>query len=130
MPREKILSLLYEALSQTRVEGEQVEHRLLAICRDEEQPESTELVVALGFLACARALREASLVQEIAVREEIQELQGLIARVLAEVTRTEETVRGQLELRRRHRRTLEEDLSPGSRPEHNDDRRNQADTNP
>jgi hypothetical protein len=120
MPREKILTLLHEALSDTRAEGEQVELRLLAICRDEQQTESTEQVVALGFLACARALREASLVQEIAVREEIQELQGLIAHVLTEVTRMQETVRGQVELQQRRRRTLADDLSPGSRPENID----------
>jgi hypothetical protein len=115
VPRDKILALLHEALAQTRGEGEQVEQRLLAICRDEEHPQSTEQVVALGFLACARALREASLVQEIAVREEIQELHALIERVLTEVTRTEQTVREQLRRQPRARGTLAEDLSPRPR---------------
>ena len=116
MPRGRILALLHEALAQSRDHGEQAERRLLAICRDEEQIESTEQVVALGFLACARALREASLVQEIAIREEIQELHGLIAQVLAEVTRTEQTLRRQLERRPQRKRTMAEDLSPRQQP--------------
>ena len=77
LPRDKILTLLHEALTTTRADAEQFEQRLISLYRDEERPESTEQVVALGFLACTKALREASLMQEIAIREELQELHGL-----------------------------------------------------
>ena len=112
LPRDKILTLLHEALKQTRVDAEQFEQHLISIYRDEERPESTEQVVALGFLTCTRALREASLMQEIAIREEIQELHGLIAKVLAEVTLTQQAVSSQLE---RPKRSLKDDLSPSRR---------------
>ena len=111
-PRERILAILHEALGQTRSESDELVQRLTSIYRDEEQPESSEQVVALGFLACARALREASLIQEIAIREEIQELDRLITEVLTEVKRTEKTVRGQTRQGRRRGGSLVSDLSP------------------
>jgi hypothetical protein len=61
--------------------------------------------------------------QELAIREEIQDLERLITEVLTEIRRTEEVVREQLELlsrvQRRRERALPDDLSPSraSNPE-------------
>jgi len=69
--------------------------------------------VALGFLACGRALREASLMQEIAVREEVQELHRLAASILEALGRIERTLEAEPRVRtRRSREGLLEDLSP------------------
>jgi hypothetical protein len=115
LPRDKILTLLHEALTTTRADAEQFEQRLISLYRDEERPESTEQVVALGFLACTKALREASLMQEIAIREELQELHGLIAKVLTELTLTRQTVSEQAPQPKRSIRSLKADLSPSRR---------------
>jgi hypothetical protein len=48
--------------------------------------------VALGFLACVKALRESGLMLEVAIREEIQEIHALAAEVRGALERTEETV--------------------------------------
>jgi hypothetical protein len=111
MAKEKTMALLQEALSLAHTDADDLVERLGRIYRDEEKPESTEQVVALGFLACARALREATLVQEIAIREEIQDLGRLVDQVLVELRRTEQTVRSQM-TRRQRARSLEEDLRP------------------
>jgi hypothetical protein len=78
MPREKTLLLLQEALVLVRGDTEQLVERLVSICRDEGEPHSAEQVVALGFLTCVRALREAALLEEIAIREETQHVAMLI----------------------------------------------------
>jgi hypothetical protein len=112
MPKEKTMTLLHEALSSAHTATDDLVERLGRIYRDEEKPESTEQVVALGFLTCARALRQASLVQEVAIREEIQDLGRLIDQVLVELRRTEQTVRNQLAPRKQQTRSLESDLRP------------------
>jgi hypothetical protein len=112
MPKEKTMALLYEALSLAYTDTDDLVERLGRIYRDEEKPESTEQVVALGFLTFARAVREASLVQEVAIREELQDLGRLIDQVLVELRRTEQTVRGQLTKRKQQTRSLESDLRP------------------
>jgi hypothetical protein len=112
VPKTKILTALHEAFAQTRTDADLLVERLLSIYRQEEHPQSTDQVVALGFLTCVRALREASLIEEIAIREEIQELSKLIAEVLTEVRRTEDVVRRQYEQQRRRGRSLAGDLSP------------------
>jgi hypothetical protein len=115
MPKDKTMSLLQEALTLAQRDADALIGRLTQIYRDEEKPQSTEQVIALGFLTCARALREASLMEEIAVREEIQDLGKLIEQVLVELRRTEETVRTQAAQRRPARATLEADLHPSKR---------------
>jgi len=123
LPKTKILSTLRAALVEAHVDVDGLVERLASIYRDENLPKSSEQVIALGFLACARALREASLMQELAIREEIQDLERLITEVLTEIRRTEEVVREQLELlsrvQRRRERALPDDLSPSraSNPE-------------
>ena len=119
MPDAVILTLLHEALAGTREDVEELLRRLTSVYREGEQPYASEQAVALGFLACAKALREASLMQEIAIREEIQELHKLVADVLGAIERTEEAVRDSrdLLLRRRaeHRRGLPDELAPSRR---------------
>ncbi len=110
-----MLALLHEALTSTTAEADELVARLGSIYRGDEEPASREQVVALGFLACARALREASLLQEIAIREEVQELGRVLHEVLHELRRTEETVRSQAGLRGRRDRSLTGDLSPTRR---------------
>lgn len=116
VPRETILQVLHEALGQTRSDVDEVVDGLLSAYRSEEQMETAERVVALGFLACVKALREASLMQEIAIREEIQDLHRLVESVLSAIERTEQVVRSERELlsRRREggRQSLLGDLSP------------------
>jgi hypothetical protein len=115
MSKDKTMALLHEALSAAQSDTEDLVERLARVYRDEENPESMERVVALGFLACARAVREASLLEEIAVREELQDLGRLIDEVLVEIRRTEQAVRGQRGSRRSADRSLETDLRPPRR---------------
>jgi hypothetical protein len=113
VPQETILVILQEALSETRSELDELVDRLVAVYRGKESLEGTEQVVALGFLACARALREASLMQEIAVREELQELHRLASDILEGLGRIEGALEAQPRLRtRRLPEGLVEDLSP------------------
>jgi hypothetical protein len=113
MSKQKTMALLHEALSAAQSDADELVERLARIYRDEENPESMERVVALGFLACAHALRETSLIEEIAVREELQELGRLIDEVLAELRRTELAVRRRQPVSRRATtRSLEADLRP------------------
>jgi hypothetical protein len=113
VPQETILRLLHEGLCETRSELDEFVDRLVAIYRGKESVQGTEQVVALGFLACARALREASLTQEIAVREELQELHRLATGILEGVVRIEGSLDAQPGVRaRRGRESLVEDLSP------------------
>ena len=53
--------------------------------------------------------------QEIAIREELQELHGLIAKVLTELTLTRQTVSEQAPQPKRSTRSLKADLSPSRR---------------
>ncbi len=117
MPRETILQVLHEALGQTRSDVDDVVDRLLSVYRSQEQLETAERVVALGFLACVKALHEASLMQEIAIREEIQDLRRLVESVLSAIERTEQVVRSERELLTQRREgggrgLLLSDLSP------------------
>ena len=117
MPRETILGVLHEALADTRTDVDELIERLIGVYRGTKGPEGTDQVMALGFLVCARALRESSLMQEIAVREEIQELHRLAGDILESVRHTEETLDLGPRARRRLRetQTLAEDLAPEQR---------------
>jgi hypothetical protein len=116
LPQDTILRLLHEGLCETRSELDEFVDRLVAIYRGKESVQGTEQVVALGFLACARALREASLTQEIAVREELQELHRLATDILEGLGRIEGSLEAQPGARaRRVRASLVEDLAPAER---------------
>jgi hypothetical protein len=92
VPEETLLRLLHEGLSGTRSDVDALIGRLVAIYRGQESMEGTEQVIALGFLVCAHALREASLMQEVAVREELQELHRLTGSILESLERTEQAL--------------------------------------
>lgn len=108
MPRETILRVLHEGLSETRSDVDGLSERLIGIFRGKQTDLETEQVIALGFLVCAHALREASLMQEIAVREEIQELHELASLILDALERTERAL--ELERRARARRKVPDEL--------------------
>jgi hypothetical protein len=112
MPRETILRVLHEALTDNRSSLDELVERLIEIERGKKSVERTEQVIALGFLVCARALRESSLMQEIAVREELQDLHHLVEDILVSVRHTEQTLEldPRARLRRREERDLAEDL--------------------
>jgi hypothetical protein len=114
VPQETILRVLHEALSDSRSDVDELVERLIRIYRGEEGLERSEQVIALGFLACARALHESSLMQEIAVREELQELDRLVGDILESVRRTERAleVERRARLRERDAGELVEDLTP------------------
>ena len=115
MPRETILRVLHEALSDTRCELDALIERLIGVYRGTEDLERTDHVVALGFLVCARAMRESSLMQEVAVREELQELDRLVREILESLRHTQRALDLDLERRgklRRRDRGLVEDLRP------------------
>jgi hypothetical protein len=114
MPHEEtILRVLHDALGDTHSDVDELIERLVRVCRGKESPERSEQVIALGFLVCARALRESSLMQEIAVREEVQELHRLISEILESVRRTERALEFEPRARRRRREaSLVEDLAP------------------
>ena len=113
MPQDTILRVLHEALAESRSDADALTERLIAICRGTERLEQSEQVIALGFLVCARALRESSLMQEIAVREELQELHKLVGEILESVRRTERAVDSpRVRAGVRRSRELVEDLTP------------------
>jgi len=114
LPRETILRVLHEGLSDTRSDVDGLIERLITVYRGKEALDGNEQVIALGFLVCAHALREASLMQEIAVREEIQELHRLASSILRSLERTERALDIERRARARHRppETLVEDLGP------------------
>ena len=89
MPRDRILQVLHEALAKNRSDADALIDRLINVYRGEDAPERGEQVIALGFLVCARALRESSLAQEIAIREELQDLQRIVGDVLETLHRTQ-----------------------------------------
>ena len=114
MPRETILEVLQAGLAETRSDLDQLTDRLVAVYRGDDSLQA-EQVVALGLLACGRALRESSLMQEIAVREELQELHRLAAGILETLGRVEKSLDVDPRARRRARETLVEDLAPAER---------------
>jgi hypothetical protein len=93
MPQTKLLELLHETLARTGEDMEALVCRLSAIAAGDEDPGTAE-VVALGFIACVKALRESTLMQEVAIREEIQELHTLGDDLLQAIRRTEAVIRG------------------------------------
>lgn len=115
MPQETILRVLHAALADTRTDLDGLIERLIAVYRGNESLERTEQAIALGFLVCARALRESSLMQEVAVREELQNLDRLVEEILESVRHTERALELDAAQRRRRRRTpapLADDLMP------------------
>jgi hypothetical protein len=117
VPQETILRVLHEALADSRSDLDVLIERLIGVYRGKESLERTEQVIALGFLVCARALRESSLMEEIAVREELHELHRLAGDILEAVHRTERAVELEREALRRRRgpRELVEDLRPADK---------------
>ena len=113
MPRETILEVLQAGLAETRSDLDQLTDRLVAVYRGDDSLRA-EQVVALGLLACGRALRESSLMQEIAVREELQELHRLATSILEGLGRIEVSLEAQPRPRRT-RGALVEDLTPTER---------------
>ena len=115
MPRETILRLLHEALADNRSSVDELIDHLVGVYRGRENLERTDQVIALGFPVCARALRESSLMQEIAVREELQDLHRIVEDILESVRRTEHTLeldpRARLRRREEHRDLAEDLLS-------------------
>ena len=114
MPQETILRVLHQALSDTRSDVDGLVERLISVYRGKESLDGSEQVIALGFLVCARALRESSLMQEVAVREELQELHRLVGDILGSVRRTERAL--ELEPRARARQRQGSDLIGDLRP--------------
>lgn len=115
MPQATILRVLHEALADTRSDLDGLIERLIEIYRGEENLERADQLIALGFLVCARALRESSLMEEVAVREELQELDRHVREILESVRRTERALE-LAERRRPHKAPgeLAEDLMPAS----------------
>jgi hypothetical protein len=102
IPQTKLLEVLHEALARTGQDVDLLVQRLTAISAAEEHAETTEEVVALGFLACVKALRETSLLQEVAIREEIQQIHDLGEELLGEL----DAIRRAESLLRRKRRAF------------------------
>jgi hypothetical protein len=113
VPQSEILTLLHDSLSHTGSDVDGLIRRLEAVHRGATAEEegalsslTTEQLIALGFLACVKAIRESGLAGEIAVREEIQQIHDLGMEMRAALARTEAIVRrnhdliGDLEARR------------------------------
>jgi hypothetical protein len=114
VPQSEILTLLHDSLSHAGADVDALMERLETVSRgataekaSEGHPQLTnEQLIALGFLACVKAIRESGLMAEIAVREEIQQINDLSAEMRAALARTEAIVRsnrdliGDLEARR------------------------------
>jgi hypothetical protein len=114
MPQETILRVLHEALADTRSDVDGLVERLIRVYRGKETLDGSDQVIALGFLVCARALRESSLMQEVAVREELQELHRLVGDILESVQHTERALEVEpwARARQRQRTDLIDDLTP------------------
>jgi hypothetical protein len=114
VPQETILRVLHEALAESRADVDGLIERLIRVYRGNESLERSEQVIALGFLVCARALRESSLMEEIAVREELHELHRLTSEILEAVRQTERALDLERETRAQRRKApnLVEDLTP------------------
>jgi hypothetical protein len=97
-PQAQLLDVLHQALARTGQDLDLLVQRLTSISGGEEQASTLDEVVALGFLACVKALRETSLLQEVAIREEIQQIHDLGADVVNAIQRTEARVRRDLQL--------------------------------
>jgi hypothetical protein len=106
VPQSEILTLLHDSLSHAGADVEMLIQRLETAHRGttaEEKGEhlsllTTEQLIALGFLACVKAIRESGLMGEIAVREEIQQIHDLAAEMRAAFARTEAIVKSNREL--------------------------------
>ena len=97
-PQAQLLDVLHQALARTGEDLDLLVQRLTSISGGEEQASTLDEVVALGFLACVKALRETSLLQEVAIREEIQQIHDLGDDVVKAIQRTEASVRRDLQL--------------------------------
>jgi hypothetical protein len=101
VPQNEILTLLHDSLSHAGADVEALIRRLDAVygtARVEDVGEdpprvASEQLIALGFLACVKAIRESGLMSEIAVREEIQQIHELGTEMRAALARTEAVVR-------------------------------------
>ena len=106
MPQGEILTLLHDAFAQAGSDVEALVGRLETVYRgariddvdEDARPLTTEQLIALGFLACVKAIRESGLMAEIAVREEIQQIHDLGTELRAAVARTETIVRNNSDL--------------------------------
>ena len=100
MPQGEILTLLHDAFAQAGSDVEALVGRLETVYRgarvddvdEDARPLTTEQLIALGFLACVKAIRESGLMAEIAVREEIQQIHDLGTELRAALARTETIV--------------------------------------
>jgi hypothetical protein len=80
-----LLTLLHDSLSSAGADVDVLIGRLETVHRGttveetgaDYSPLTTEQLIALGFLACVKAIRESGLMSEIAVREEIQQIHDL-----------------------------------------------------
>lgn len=105
VPQGEILTLLHESLSHAGADVEALIRRLEAVYRrastdaaSADPPLTSEQLIALGFLACVKAIRESGLMGEIAVREEIQQISDLGTEMRAALARTEAIVRSNRDL--------------------------------
>jgi hypothetical protein len=94
IPQSQLLGVLHEALTRTGQDLDVLVDRLTAISRGDEQAGGIDEVVALGFLACVKAVRETSLLHEVAIREEIQQIHELGETVVTAIERSDGSVRG------------------------------------
>jgi hypothetical protein len=100
VPQGEILTLLHDAFAQAGSDVEALVGRLETVYRgariddvdEDARPLTTEQLIALGFLACVKAIRESGLMAEIAVREEIQQIHDLGTELRAALARTETIV--------------------------------------
>jgi hypothetical protein len=104
-----LLTLLHDSLSNAGADVDALIGRLETVHRGttvEEtadlSPLTTEQLIALGFLACVKAIRESGLMTEIAVREEIQQIHDLGTEMRAALAQTDANVK--------HNRALIDDL--------------------
>lgn len=101
IPQTKLLALLHEAIANNGKDLDLLVGRLTGVAQAESDAETTEQVVALGFLACVKALRDTSLMQEVAIREEIQQIQELHDDLVKSLKETQALLDAQLLARAR-----------------------------
>lgn len=106
----ELLTLLRDAVAATSEDLDAVLRRLADIHRrsDPELAREPEQVIALGFLAVIKALREGALMSEIAVREGTEEIRQLGDRLLEQIAETRQVVAANRQALIESRRVLRE----------------------